>query len=168
MSLILAALALSLAMVLTSCGDSGGGGGGITVQNTEGRLVISGLGAFNGDRVFAAWPESTPPLFAGARAGMTGSRNDPTIQSVLIADGTATLYLWGLDLAGERLISFTGPAPAYFMVTIVSSNIRYSDLAAIEDYIASGPRPAFLRRLGHIPSISTTGLQLSGTFQAAL
>ena len=151
MPLILAALALSLAMFLASGG--GGSGGGITVQSTQGRLVISGLGAFDGYRIFAYgdyWNEEDIMFFAGGASGITGSIHNPTLHGALINANTGTLHLWEVDVENPRLLGFRGNVvPDFYEVFIVAGNISGAQEEAILDYLDGfGPRPDFLRALG--------------------
>ena len=172
MPLILAALALSLAMFLTSCdnpanGGDSGGGGGITVQSTEGRLVIDGLTDFVGKsyRIFAIGRSTDPDhaLFAGERRGVTGSRNNPMYRSVYIDADTVTLYLWKVDGVGHRLLRFTsGLEPDEFQALIVSRDISGLESEAID---ISTP-PDFFVAAGTLSSISTDNYTVSGSFTA--
>ena len=171
MPLILAALALSLAMFLASCGDSGGGGGR-TVQNTEGRLEISGLGDFVGYsyRIFAQGGSDDPfhVFWAGERRGLTGSFNNPMIRTVYIDADSVTLYLWE-NAYDDGLLSFTsGLVPDDFDVYIVRRDISGLEMDAMLEYLDGyGSQPVFFVELGELASISTSGYQVSGTFQAS-
>jgi len=170
MPLILAALALSLAMVLASCGDSGGGG--MTVQNTQGRLEISGLGAFGGYRIFAIGAYSNGDfimLNAFGPSGLTGSMHNPTHHGALISGDTVTLHLWEVDIENFGLLGFRGGiVPDDFDVYIVSRDISALEMEAILDYLYdNGPRPAFFVAYGELTGISTSGHTVSGAFQAS-
>jgi len=173
MPLILAALALSLAMFLTSCGDSGGGGG-ITVQRTDGELVISGLSTHTGSKIFAAGSSDDAygyvehSFWAGERRGLTGSINNPMIRTVLIESDSVTLYLWENSLDG-RLLSFTsGLQPDDFDVYIVRDDISGQQMNVMLEYLdGDGSQPAFFVALGALTSIYHSGYQVSGTFQAS-
>ena len=181
--LIFAVFGLALAMFLTSCDNPANGGGGddggvLTSPATNGRLVISGLGDFDGHMIFV-WGAYHEPyvqgvgLFAAHPLGFAGPIINPTVHGELIDGATVTLHLWEYDETGEHLLALSANRVQnldnvhFDQVYIVTRNMSGADFEALEDYFADeGPRPDFWVSDGEVRITSAEGNVISGTFAA--
>ena len=166
-----------IGFTFTACGDSGNGGNNVSVQRTEGRLIISGLDDFD-DRyrifVFGSYynPITSDDFSFFAGQGITGSVNNPTNRGVVIDYSMVTLYLWEMPLYHPGLLAFEGNVvPNFGTALIVRRDISWVAMEDIWDFIDEGftsTAPSFLRAVGYIDIDSTTARSnsviLSGTF----
>jgi len=177
--LIFAVFGLALAMFLTSCDNPANGGGGVlTSPTTNGRLVISGLGDFDGNKIFVLGAYHEPyvqgiGLFAAHPSGFAGPIINPTIHGELIANSTVTLHLWEVDETGEHLVALANNHVQnldnvhFDQVYIVTRNMSGADMVALGDYFSDeGPRPDFWVSGGEVNVTSIEGNVISGTFVA--
>jgi len=150
--LIFAVLGLAFAMAFTSCDKDGGGDNiiDITVEKTEGKLVISGLdtypslmplGAIDGYKVvaFGGDQNDTTDFIAADSVSIQMVNLDikMDIRGATITEGKATLNLWQKDDAPE-LRAFSGNIkPNGFMLGILKKNINMNeeDVAEFEKFM---------------------------------
>ena len=129
-----------------ACGGSDGSGSGITitVQATEGKLTISGLGAYNGKWVFVT--DNFNTYFAAESANAANQ----TFKGAQITGGSATLDVW--KVGNYALLNFDGDDTITLDVAIF--NVQTVPM----NNSPSGPQPI---ATGTVTVTFTGGISLS-------
>ena len=131
---LIIAFAAVIGFSFISCGDKGGDGDGgnktptVTIENTDGRLTITGLESYNNKYVGAFTnPDFSPPdpdLIAAD--GLTVSGENITMKGGKVINGSVELKVWTMeeDKAGK----YTGSdSYVQFMVFIFNSETWVMD-----------------------------------------
>jgi len=146
--LFFAVITFGLAACAHRCG--GGGGFNMTVEQTEGRLIIYGIpNAYNGNWVFADLEYANDP--AGLNLMAAAGVDDMGIVTIgQIIDGNVTLHVWrpfSLNATTFVLGNFTGSVPAMNYEIHITSRptLAQGEYDALRAYIsAGGSRPDWL------------------------
>ena len=141
MPLILAALGLAFAMVLTSC-DKDGGDEINLVPDTNGRLEISAFGsAYNGKKVIAMGADKDGTTgFIAAGDIISFDLKDVLVKGAQISSEKATLKVWEVKQGSsvDLPVSFSGTVtPGAFLVTITNKDLDDAEMTTATKYMTS-------------------------------
>jgi hypothetical protein len=113
-------LTLVMGFSMAACKDDADDGGdeSFTVQETSGKLTISGLGSYNGKYVKAQGYTSTtdiPDLIAYAQIDLNAQK----VKGGIVANGSVTLKVW--KMTGTGYNNYTGNDKGVMFAVMIDS-----------------------------------------------